>query len=144
MKIALYILIAGFLLFLVSFFLMGRGSVKGDALGMIDGKLAPCSAKPNCVSSETGTDPKKLVTPFNGTDMSKVKAAITAMGGVVTSETQDYLSATFTSKIFKFVDDVEIRMDGTTAHIRSASRAGYSDRGVNKARVDALRLKVNG
>ena len=70
--------------------------------------------------------------------------AITATGGTITSETDSYLSATYMSKIFKFVDDVEIRHDKDNIwHIRSASRVGYSDRGVNKKRVEAIRSKLS-
>ena len=43
------------------------------------------------------------------------------------------------SKIFKFVDDVEIRQDGDVCQIRSGSRVGYSDRGVNRKRVEIIR-----
>ena len=47
------------------------------------------------------------------------------------------------SKIFKFVDDVEIRHDKANIwHIRSASRVGYSDRGVNRKRVEAIRAQL--
>ncbi|MCU7835372.1 MAG: DUF1499 domain-containing protein [gamma proteobacterium symbiont of Taylorina sp.] len=49
----------------------------------------------------------------------------------------NYLHATFTSSFFKFVDDFEVRVDhiALKLHIRSASRSGYSDFGVNKRRV---------
>jgi len=66
------------------------------------------------------------------------------MGGVITSESSDYISATFMSSLFKFVDDVELRPGAAgEVHIRSASRVGYSDRGVNRKRVDAIRAKMS-
>ncbi len=143
MKITLYIILGLIAFVLIAFFFLGRGSAKGTALGLIDGALAPCGAKPNCVSSESRAETGKAVSPLQGKTLGEIAAAITDMGGVITAQDGQYLSATFTSKIFKFVDDLEVRMDGETGHIRSASRTGYSDRGVNRARVEALRLRLN-
>ncbi len=49
------------------------------------------------------------------------------------------LHADFRSRIFRFVDDVDLRLDGRVVQIRSASRTGYSDLGVNRARVEDIR-----
>ena len=67
------------------------------------------------------------------------------MGGIIQVESDNYLAVTFTSAIFKFVDDLEIRIDSTqkVIHIRSASRVGYSDMGVNKKRTELLRKLFN-
>lgn len=111
--------------------------------GIINGRLAPMVSKPNCVSSEADTPAKKSVAPFEGVTLAAVKAAIHATGGTIHTARADYLAATYTSKLMKFVDDVEVRMDGTTAHIRSASRLGYSDRGVNRQRVEAIRTALH-
>ena len=127
----------------VLFFLMGLKSQKGKAKGLISGHLAEPGSAPNSVSSEIDVQPEKKVAPLHGT-LSGIKTAITATGGTITSETDSYLSATYMSKIFKFVDDVEIRHDRDNIwHIRSASRVGYSDRGVNKKRVEAIRSKLS-
>ena len=127
----------------VLFFLMGLKSQKGKAKGLISGHLAEPGSAPNSVSSEIDVQPEKKVAPLHGT-LSGIKTAITATGGTITSETDSYLSATYMSKIFKFVDDVEIRHDKDNIwHIRSASRVGYSDRGVNKKRVEAIRSKLS-
>ena len=126
------------------FFLMGLKSQKGKARGLVNGHLASPGSAPNCVSSEVDVQPEKKVAPLNGT-LTQIKAAIKATGGTITSETDDYLSATYMSKVFKFVDDVEIRHDKENIwHIRSASRVGYSDRGVNRKRVEALRAVLAG
>ena len=126
-------------LVVVVFFLLGLKSQRGSAKGLVNGQLAECPSAPNCVSSEAGTQPEKLIDPIEG-EMSDVKSAIVALGGTITSESDSYISATFMSSVFKFVDDVEIRPgeDGTV-HIRSASRVGYSDRNVNRKRVEAIR-----
>ena len=124
------------------FFLLGLKSQKGKAKGLVAGHLVPPSSAPNCVSSEVDVQPEKKVAPLNGS-LAQIKAAITATGGTITSETESYLSATYMSKIFKFVDDVEIRHEKEDIwHIRSASRVGYSDRGVNRKRVEAIRAAI--
>lgn len=125
------------------FFLMGLKSQKGKAKGLVSGHLAPPSSAPNCISSEVDVQPEKKVAPLNGS-LAQIKAAIKATGGTITSETDDYLSATYMSKIFKFVDDVEIRHEKDNIwHIRSASRVGYSDRGVNRKRVETIRAAIS-
>ena len=56
-------------------------------------------------------------------------------------EKTDYLAATFTSSLFRFVDDLELRIDTgqKTIHLRSASRVGHGDGGVNRKRVEQLK-----
>jgi len=120
------------------FVLLGLLSQKGEAAGLREGKLTEPGTKPNVVCSEAGTQPERAVAPLKAsfTDVAK---AIEATGGTITSRSDDYLSATYMSLIFKFVDDVEIRRDGDLTQIRSASRVGYSDRGVNRKRVKEIR-----
>ena len=126
----------------VLFFLMGLKSQKGKAKGLVSGHLAEPSSAPNCVSSEIDVQPEKKIAPLNGS-LEQIKAAIIQTGGTITSETDSYVSATYMSKIFKFVDDVEIRHEKEDIwHIRSASRVGYSDRGVNRRRVEAIRARL--
>ena len=73
---------------------------------------------------------------------SQIVRVVTELGGTVQTDTGSYLHATFVSRIFRFVDDLELRADGETIHVRSASRVGYSDLGVNRKRVEALRAKL--
>ncbi len=135
MKLILFF-VAGFAMI---FTLLGLKSQKGKAPGLVGGHLAPPKAAPNCVSSEIDVQPEKKVAPLHGT-RADIIAAIKATGGTVTSESDSYISATYMSRIFKFVDDVELRHDKEDIwHIRSASRVGYSDRGVNRKRVEAIR-----
>jgi uncharacterized protein (DUF1499 family) len=67
------------------------------------------------------------------------------MGGKIQEERDGYLWAMFTSRVFRFVDDVEFRMVPTDGliHVRSGSRVGYSDLGVNRRRVEKLRARFN-
>jgi len=116
------------------FFLLGLKSQKGKAKGLENGRLADCGVSPNCVCSEADTQPEREVAPFKA-NLRDVRAAIIATGGTITREQDGYISATYMSKIFKFVDDVEVRDAGAgIIHVRSASRVGYSDRGVNRRR----------
>jgi len=116
-------------------------------IGLRDGKLVPCPNTPNCVSSEhkgKRSEIEPLV--FHGTPeraWEKLKAAIVSIGGDIEKDETTYLWATFRSKIFRFVDDVECRMDekNKVIHLRSASRVGYSDMGVNRRRVEKIRSK---
>ncbi|MBW1642345.1 MAG: DUF1499 domain-containing protein [Deltaproteobacteria bacterium] len=116
-------------------------------IGLRDGKLAPCPNKPNCVSSDhqgktSGIEPLAFKeTPE--TAWEKLKMAIISIGGNIEKVDNVYLWATFRTRIFRFVDDMEFRMDAKNKviHLRSASRVGYSDMGVNKRRVEKLRSK---
>jgi uncharacterized protein (DUF1499 family) len=117
-------------------------------LGIKDGRLAPCPESPNCICSQTGDlehemppwgyrCPDTLVMPA----LKKIVAE-SPRARVVTA-TDNYLHAEFTSPLFRFVDDLEfyIDKDNKVIHFRSASRAGKSDFGVNRKRMDELRQK---
>ena len=120
---------------------LGIWSQKGEAAGLRDGKLSEPDDKPNNVCSEAGAQPERAVAPLKGT-FAQVAETIEATGGTITAKSDDYLSATYMSRIFKFVDDVEIRRDGNQTQIRSASRVGYSDNGVNRKRVEMIRAQL--
>lgn len=137
LKLAVILTLGGSVLF----FLLGLLSQKGKSKGLVNGRLAECPASPNAVSSEPGTQPEKAVEPLTA-ELEAVMQAIKDTGGVITSHSDDYLSATYMSAVFKFVDDVEVRSDGSVCHIRSASRVGYSDRGANRKRVSAIRAAL--
>jgi uncharacterized protein (DUF1499 family) len=114
-------------------------------LGVHDGKLAPCPASPNCVSSQSNDkDHAVEPIPFTGTSsetMADLKKVLSGMPRARTvTATETYLHAEFTSALFRFVDDVEFWIDESarTVHLRSASRIGKSDLGVNRKRVEDL------
>lgn len=113
----------------------------------VDGdRLAPCPSSPNCVLSEPEADAGHAVEPLElpATDgWAAAAAAVRALGGEVERDTGEYLHATFTSRLFRFVDDLELRREGSRAQVRSASRVGYSDLGVNRKRVEKLRGALN-
>jgi uncharacterized protein (DUF1499 family) len=74
-----------------------------------------------------------------------LRQAVQDIGGEIAEDNGDYLWATFTTKVFRFVDDLECRMDTTrhVIHVRSASRIGHWDFGVNRRRVERLRLRFS-
>ena len=111
--------------------------------------LPPCRDSPNCVSSQA-QDAKHYIEPFkiNGSpeeawnELKKVLNGQSRM--VITHETADTLHAEATSLVFQFVDDINVILDKdtNTIHVRSASRTGHSDFGVNRKRIEALRLQL--
>ena len=116
---------------------------------LFDGRLRACPKSPNCVSSESDS-PSSRTEPltFQGPPekaWGDLKETIREMGGKIQEEHDGYLWATFTSRLFRFVDDVEFRMVSTDGmiHVRSGSRVGYSDLGVNRRRVEKLRAIFN-
>jgi uncharacterized protein (DUF1499 family) len=124
----------------------GCASARPERLPSMPTQLAPCPSSPNCVSSQA-TDAAHHVDPipYRGDHveaMRRLRAVIEAMPRARVVDADDLaLRAEFTSRIFRFVDDVDCVVD-PQAHvieIRSASRIGYSDLGANRARVEAIR-----
>lgn len=142
MKLIIVVSLILIALALGGLFYMGQKSREASAPGLSNGELTACPASPNCVSSESGTPQAQSVEPLPAESWSRIPATVEAMGGVVTRQTGDYLSAEFTSKLFKFTDDVEFRRASDVVHLRSASRVGHSDMGVNRARVEELRERL--
>ena len=150
MKILLIILSLTLILIIVTFIVLGKMSATGHAPGLVDNKLAKCSSKPNCVCSEYTNDTAHYISPVGITDatdvtlMTELTTIIRDMGGQVDVRSKDYIAARFTSRIFGFVDDLEIRLDQVNhcIQLRSASRVGYSDGGVNLRRVTQLKKAI--
>lgn len=114
-----------------------------------DGKLSRCPDMPNCTCSQYPDDRKHFqeALVFKG-EIASAKKHIEAVvkemkGAKIVSEKGPYLHATFTSGLFKFVDDVEflIKPDEGLVHFRSASRLGKWDLGANRRRMEELRSK---
>jgi len=112
---------------------------------LVNGKLRACPGTPNCVNSES-TNPMRNIAPLAFSDSSEqawaaLKLVVREQGGTVHDESNDYLWSTFTVPLFGFIDDVEFRLSTIEGviHVRSASRLGISDLGVNRGRVEQLR-----
>jgi uncharacterized protein (DUF1499 family) len=111
--------------------------------------LAPCPDQPNCVSSEA-QDPGHAVAPMqlaghSDTEWAEIRAVVSGLprSRIVTA-TDQYLHATLKSRFFGFIDDLELKLDPQTKRIdiRSASRSGSYDLGVNRRRVEDLRKQL--
>ena len=122
-------------------------------LGVKEGRLAPPKTTPNCVSSQAdAADAQHYIAPipFKGDTAAALAAVRKAVEGMrdatVVSQEAGYLYAEYRSKLMRFVDDVEFFFDDKagTIHVRSASRLGRRDMGVNRARVESLRARIEG
>jgi uncharacterized protein (DUF1499 family) len=121
-------------------------------IGYNAGKFKPCAASPNCVSStgDAQLDPKHHIAPLRvGGDPAeawrKLETLLKATPRVVIVRADGgYLHAEFSSKLMGYVDDVEFALDATARviHVRSASRLGESDFGVNRARIEEIRARI--
>ena len=124
-----------------------------DYLGVKDGKLPRCKRTPNCVSSQAdASDAGHYIAPikFSGTAVEAMatlrKIVDSTARTLVVRHDPNYLYAEYKSKLLGFVDDVEFlasEKEGVI-HVRSASRLGRRDFGVNRARVEALRARIEG
>lgn len=112
------------------------------------GGLAPCPGTPNCVSS-LAPDPVHAVEPlpYRGTGEETREELRRLLRGLprtrIVEERPDWLRAECRSALFRFVDDLEFLFDDERrqVHVRSASRVGRSDLGVNRKRVEEIRRR---
>jgi len=115
-----------------------------------DRVLTPCPAKPNCVSS-VDKDPKHYVEPlrYAGSVADARNRLLEVISSLKRSRVktleEHYLHAEFVSAVFRFVDDVEFLFDDRNKiiHLKSASRVGYSDLGVNRRRIEKIRIQFD-
>lgn len=120
-----------------------------DDLGVRDGKLKPAPNSPNCVNSQA-QDPTHAIAPL--AYRTTPEAALKAIAAIVRatprariiSQTNDYLYAEYESALMGFVDDVEFWLPSgeKIVHVRSASRLGHSDFGVNRRRIEDVRSRL--
>lgn len=126
-------------------FLLGAcAGERPDNLGVRDGRLAPCPASPNCVTS-MGADDRHQIAPltFSGDGaaaLARLHAVLAARPDTkIVSLADDYLRVEFHTTLF--VDDGEFLLHraGGRIEVRSASRLGYSDLGKNRSRLEEIR-----
>ena len=145
------LLLAGItLVWIVLLIVFGFVSRSGKPPGLVDNKLAPCPDSPNCICTEYQPETKYFASPLqismdNSAVMDEVQSVIVDMGGEITGRDQLYLTVAFRSRLFGLVDDFEIRWVPKSGllHIRSGSRIGYGDLGVNRKRVDDFKNRYN-
>lgn len=123
-----------------------------ENIGVKDGKLALCPDSPNCVNSQMPeSDAEHKIAPLTysaapAEAFAQLKSVIAGMErSQIISETADYIYAEFTSALMGYVDDVEFYLDPSQPseiQVRSASRLGQSDLGVNRKRIEEIRSKL--
>jgi uncharacterized protein (DUF1499 family) len=116
-------------------------------LGVINGALAACPDSPNCVSSQA-SDERHRIEPFaTGDDPDAAFARLAEIArrrpdATVIDSTDTYLRVELRT-IF-FTDDAEFLLDRERRliQLRSASRLGYSDLGLNRRRIEEIRRQL--
>ena len=133
-----------------------KGSPPTD-LGVHDGKLKPPSKTPNSVSSQASLYPDHpqraysdiAPLPLKGdanATLDRIVSIIESMdGGKIVKREPGYIYAQFTTRLMKYVDDAEFWHDPSAEviQVRSASRLGSSDLGVNRKRIEFIRQKLD-
>jgi len=146
MKVASHFL----LLIIVLGFISCSSSKVPKSVGLLGNKLQDCPRSPNCVCSDEKAESPHYITPFGYTGsgsnaFSRLVLYLKKLNRVeVKTQTRDYIHITVKSAFFKFVDDVEFHMrdkDKIMA-VRSASRTGEYDFGVNRKRVESIRADL--
>lgn len=108
-------------------------------------QLKPCPRKPNCVSSQ-GTG-RQYIEPLPGDEATweQLPGILGAMAGVrIVEKTEGVIRAEASTRVLRFVDDLDFVRDPERGviQVRSASRLGYSDFGVNRRRLETLRSEL--
>ena len=113
---------------------------------MTNPRITPCPNTPNCVSS---LDRKgdRFVAPldYEGRLEDAKERLLQVIRSLPRAQVQEdretYVRVVFTSFLMRFKDDVEFLFDDRVkqVHVKSASRVGYSDLGVNRRRVEKIR-----
>ena len=116
-------------------------------LGVIEGKLRPCPASPNCVNSQHRNEshyiaPLKIPTTVADNKKLLIEIIEQMPRTKIVSENDQYLHVEFTTKIMRYTDDVEFLIEGNIVHVRSASRIGYSDLNANRNRIEEIRKLI--
>jgi uncharacterized protein (DUF1499 family) len=120
-----------------------------SSLGVTAGRLAPCPGSPNCVSSEAAAAEQRVEPLRYDGDAAQARARLLDVlndmdRARIVQSTDDYVHVEFRSAVFGFVDDVEFYFSPPgTLQVRSASRTGYYDFGVNRERVETLRARFS-
>ena len=130
-----------------------KGAFEGtqpDNIGVTDGHLAACPASPNCVVSQEADEDHAIAPIIYSVDRETARASILDILSVVprtevVAQTDDYILAKSESRLMGFVDDTEFYFpkNEKVVQVRAAARMGESDLGVNRRRIEQIRLAFN-
>ncbi len=150
----LFIVIAMSLIWLAGQMGLLKGRPPGD-LGVHNNRLKTPSITPNSVSSQAHYYPEHPQAKYASVEafpvlnenaeqsLLRLGGLLNAMPGIkVVRQEKHYLHAECESAKMRFVDDLEMFFDAPNnlIHVRSASRLGLKDFGVNRKRVEELRV----
>ena len=124
--------------------------------GVREGRLKPPSKTPNSVSSQAALHPEHPMRAYadiaplplagdGAATIARIRSIVENMPGAkLMAGEPDYLYVQFTTRLMKYVDDAEFWFDpaAQVVHVRSSSRVGRKDFGVNRARIEAIRTRL--
>jgi uncharacterized protein (DUF1499 family) len=141
MKLKIVLIILG----IIACLMFIKNNTMPRNLGVNNGKLAKMPSSPNAVSSQAKNEEKQVAPLSYIEDKSKSKLKIESIIGEyqsaeIITNTENYIHVVFSTSKMRFKDDVEFYFDdeNKVVHYRSASRIGYSDMGMNRARYDEV------
>jgi uncharacterized protein (DUF1499 family) len=156
MHVVIWLALAVVALLLAARFGAFAGRMPAD-LGVREGKLKPPARTPNSVTSQADLWPEApqkdyariaplpLVEGDAKATIARIAAVVEDLPGArIVEQRDDYLYAQFTTALMRYVDDVEFWADPAAGavQVRSASRLGSKDFGVNRARIESIRARL--
>lgn len=155
MHVVIWLALAVVAVLLAARFGAFAGRMPSD-LGVRDGKLKPPARTPNSVSSQADLWPdaprkdyaRIAPLPLQGdakATIARIAAVVEDLPGTrIVEQRDDYLYVQFTTALMRYVDDVEFWVDPAAGvvQVRSASRLGSKDFGVNRARIESIRARL--
>jgi len=155
MSFAIFVVVIAVLILASAQLGLFSGSAPAN-LGLREGKFKPPSKTPNSVSSQAALWPDApqreaaAIAPLalkgdGPATIARLAQIVQGMEGAkIVERRPDYLYAQFTTRLMRYVDDTEFWFDPAAGviQVRSASRVGRSDLGVNRARIEAIRARL--
>ena len=127
---------------LIFILLTSCAGTKPDSIG----QFVDCPDKPNCVSTKSDVTSHKVSPLTYKSSLQEAKNKLIKIVKMlprskIINNNESFLHVEFTSQVFRFVDDLEFYFnEAGIIHFRSSSRIGHSDMGVNRDRVEEIRL----
>ncbi|MEM7309142.1 MAG: DUF1499 domain-containing protein [Planctomycetota bacterium] len=119
-------------------------------VGLVGGQLRPCPSPARCVNSNADEGATVPPFPYLGDPDESFQALVALVADdpnaeLITVE-RDYAHAVYRTPVLRFADDLELKLEREqdAIHVRSSSRVGYSDLGMNHRRVEDLRARWKG
>lgn len=139
-----WLTVIGIVLVVVVGYLFWKNLSMPKTTGLINGRLHPCPKSPNCVCCcHDGMGHYIAPLPYSSDKtLDQIQTFLSDHYiAQVVKRTPDYLHVVVTTPTMHFKDDLEFSIDREKGviRVRSASRVGYGDGGVNRARIEVLR-----